>query len=458
MRRLLAPLVVAAVPLIAAACTAPDKGALILAVSTDMQTPKDIDVVSVYIETGGVVKYDFLGTVQDGSVSLPSTLAIVEPDDPNAKVRIRVTVFKTQPDGTAQAKVMRDVVTTIPHQRTGLLRMPLNFLDDGSVSGTLPASFIPNPQNPTAPPAGDSMYGPTDPVTTDPGYLKPTNPMCDFDTTGKTSINGVCQDATIDSTNTPDYTDDLVFGQGGTPGSPVCFSVSNCLAQAAPMQMQGITMAPDGTCSFPLTPSQSGNNWNCALATTDRTGECVGPNGGPPCLVPLESDPGEGFTITPGVQVSMVAGVCNKIMNGATLYIDKASCATKVEAAPVCTPVGMLNGMPDAGAPKGDAATFADATTSDGGAPPQDATTTTDSGGHDGAAGGDASVTCSQVGLPCSSPSQCCSGTCSGNLCTMGGACLQPGQICSTPSQCCSGACPAGTCSAPPADASAGGG
>jgi hypothetical protein len=414
MRRLLASSVLAAGTLVAAACTAPDKGALILSVSTDMQAPKDVDVVSVYVETAGVVKYDFLGAVfPNGSVNLPSTLAIVEPDDPSSPVRIRVTAFKTQPDGTAKARVLRDVVTTIPHQRTGLLRMPLNFLDDGSVTGTLPASLVPSAQN-GVPDGTGTMYGPTDPNSNDPGYLKPA---CDFITQGQTSIAGVCTDATVDSSKTPDYTDDQVFGTGGTPGNPACFSVGTCLARGAPMQMQNITMAADGSCSFALTSSMSGNNWNCALETTDGTGECMGPNGGPPCLVPLESDPGEGFTITPGVQVTMVAGVCKKIMNGATLYIDKSSCATKVEAAPVCQPTGVKNPTPDAGLTADATAPARDSSAGD--ATAQDATATPDTGtGHDATAGD--SSACLQVGQSCFSPGQCCSGACAAGTCAPG--------------------------------------
>src|SRR5580700_10981202 len=96
-----------------AACSAPSKGALILAISTDMQAPKDIDVVSLYIVTNGVVKFDYMGRVlPDGTVSLPSTLALVEPEVLDAPVSIRVTAFQTQPDGSAKARVLRDVLTT----------------------------------------------------------------------------------------------------------------------------------------------------------------------------------------------------------------------------------------------------------------------------------------------------------------------------------------------------------
>src|SRR5258708_10083298 len=100
-----------------ASCSAPSKGALVLAISTDMQAPKDVNVVSVFITSSSVVKFDYLGRVlPDGTVALPATLAIVEPDDPTAELRIRVTAFQNQ-----TARVLRDVQTTVPHQRTALL-------------------------------------------------------------------------------------------------------------------------------------------------------------------------------------------------------------------------------------------------------------------------------------------------------------------------------------------------
>src|SRR5258708_28491476 len=139
-------LTVAAASLAAAASgSAPGKGSLVVAISTDMQTPKDIDIVSVFVSTNSVPKLDFLGRVApDGSVTMPSTLAILEPDDPNAEVRIRVTAFLGQ-----KARVLRDVMTTVPHQRTALLRVPLSFLDDGSATGTLPMQFVPRAGGPS---------------------------------------------------------------------------------------------------------------------------------------------------------------------------------------------------------------------------------------------------------------------------------------------------------------------
>jgi hypothetical protein len=386
-----------------AACSAPSKGALILAISTDMQAPKDIDVVSLYIVTNGVVKFDYMGRVlPDGTVSLPSTLALVEPEVLDAPVSIRVTAFQTQPDGSAKARVLRDVLTTVPHERTALLRLPLDFLDDGSVTGTLPATYVPDPANGV--PEGDTSYGPTDPVPSDPGYL---TTVCDY-SQGLTSVAGSCVSDAIDSSQAPDYADNEVFGDGGTVTVPACFAVTNCFQQKT--VQQNIAMASDGSCNFPIAAGENGQNWNCALATTDGTGTCIGQDGRPPCLVPLESDPGEGFTIEPGQQdqmgqVTMVPGVCKKLMAGAQLYLDKSSCPTKVEAAPVCQP----------GATGGGSGQAVDASTP-----------TTDAGEAlpDASIQADDASACVEFGGTCISTPQCCGSNSSCSFSAKGGTCM----------------------------------
>ncbi len=230
---------------LAAACTAPGKGALILAVSTDMQAPKDVSVLSFFIETDGVPKFDYIGRVlPDGTVSLPSTLAIVQPDNPSAQVRIRVIAFQEQ-----TPRVVRDVLTTVPEGRTALLRLPLNFLDDGSAltTTTLPAQYLPSSVT-SVNTTQDVPDGVTD---FDPDMIAT---KCDFQSKGQTSVNGVCVSATVDPTVLPDYSDDLVFGNGGTATSLNCFDVGSCFQGATPVTNVDLT-----TCSFPVPPT-TGNS------------------------------------------------------------------------------------------------------------------------------------------------------------------------------------------------------
>jgi hypothetical protein len=323
-------------------CSTPAKGSLILSITTDMQTPKDVDILSVYVETDSKPKFDYLGRVRpDGSVSLPSTLAIIEPDSEGAQVRIRVVAFQGQ-----KARVLRDVLTTIPHQRSALLRLPLNLIDDGSVTGTLPQQYVPvGRSNPGGPPEGDTQFEPIDPVPTDPGYM---TTKCDF-TQHQTMVAGVCQSAVLDSAKLPDYSHTQVFGDGGSELSPACFDVATCFAQSTVIAPSSVQTNGDGSCSFPLGQGVGGALANVALAT---------PSTGTPVngidLVPLESDPGEGFSVQ-GTTVTLVPGVCAQLQKPGTQLVvaTSSACASKTESSPVCEPtmVALDGGAPEVGAP-----------------------------------------------------------------------------------------------------------
>jgi hypothetical protein len=314
------------------ACSAPSKGGLVLSITTDMQAPKDIDVVSLYITSNGAPKFDYLGRVlPDGTVELPATLAIVEPDTPGAQIRVRVTAFKSQPDGSAKARVLRDVVTTVPHQRVGLLRVPLSFLDDGSAQGTLPSTLTPGQR--TGVPDGDTTYDPTTPISSAPGYLTTT---CDF-TSGKTSVNGACVDSSVDSSTLPAYDGSLVFGDGGplATGEPAsCFDVAACFGGATPVAGLDTTH-----CTF--TTSVPAAQLDLALLTAS-TGACTAAG---QCYVPLQNDPSEGWTMSNGT-VTLPAGVCTKITQGARLVQGVGGrCGSLTPTEPICQPA---TAVPDA--------------------------------------------------------------------------------------------------------------
>jgi hypothetical protein len=311
-----------------ASCSAPSKGALMLAVSTDMQTPKDISVISVFISVNSAVKFDYLGRVlPDGTVALPATVAVVEPDDDSAEVRIRVIGFKEQ-----NARVLRDVLTTVPHQRVALLRLPLDFVDDGSGTGMLDAMHLP-----------DEKTIPDGTTDFDPDVI---DSKCDFFTKNETSIAGVCADAHVDSSRLPDYQQGEVYGDGGLQpsGAPTsCFDVGSCFGSPAPVQ--NVTMSP---CSFPLPQGASADSFNVAFVTPD-TGACLAPGR---CYVPIVQDATEGWTVQ-GSTVQLAQGVCNKLSATVSL-VTSTSCPAETTSEPVCE---ITSG--DAGA--------ADATTGDGG-------------------------------------------------------------------------------------------
>ena len=302
----------------AVACSSSSKGSLILAVSTDMRTPKDINVVSVYITTDGAPKYDYLGRVlPDGTVALPSTLAIVEPDSPGAKVRIRVTAFQE-----ANARVMRDVVTTVPHQATALLRLPLSFLDDGSGIGQIPTEMVPEGKGAAV--DGDSQF--------DALSLKSS---CDFGNKGQTSINGQCVAADVDSSQLPAVppTRRSSARPARSRKTARCPGASTWPpASPARCRSPRSTSAADGSCTATLPSGVDPSKLNLAIVT-NSTGECLAAN---QCYVPLDDD--RALYTVKGSAVSMSPGVCAKLA-GAALAAVSGPCGPKPATQPVCEPV-----------------------------------------------------------------------------------------------------------------------
>jgi hypothetical protein len=388
--------------LLLAGCSAPSKGALVLAISTDMQAPKDIDVVSIYVTTNGAPRFNYLGRVlPDGSVSLPSTLAIVEPDSQGAQIRIRVTAFKTQTSGDASARVLRDVLTTVPHQRVALLRLPLSFLDDGSGMGKLPGMYV--PRGPGGAPEGDTKFDPTMVASS-----------CNFDQDHETSVDGVCTGAAVDSSTLPTYALPEVYGDGGLqPSGAVtgCFDVDTCFAGATPVKGVGLA-----TCTFGLAGSAAPQN--LALVTVS-TGSCVAQG---QCFVPLENDPTTGWSVA-GSTVTMVTGVCNALKNGAQLVeTTSGPCGALTASQPICEPAAVDGG----GATQGGDATVDSAVDAPIDAGTVDATLTDasplpspDTGAPDATVDACASEDAAALA---SDPNNCgaCGHSCSGGACASG--------------------------------------
>jgi len=306
---------------LASACSAPSKGSLILAISTDMQTPKDIDVVSLFVSEGTAVKFDYVGRVlPGGTVALPATLALVEPDDPTTEIQIRIIGFNQK-----SARVLRDIQTTVPHQRTRLLRVPLDFIDDGSGVGTIPDNDLPT--------ASDSLgtFDPTVIVST----CDPTKQCQVPGAVCRTTIDGTCASAIVDSSLLPAYVPQAVFGgdgsvlASGAPGS--CFDVETCFADATPM-----TAITSTACFFPFPSGVSPDTLNVGLVTPS-TGACLGPG---ECYVPLPEDPNEGWALQ-GSTVQLAPGVCSQLGSGVTVVVSAGTCPTQTLSQPICEPTGL---------------------------------------------------------------------------------------------------------------------
>lgn len=304
------------------------KGGLMLAVTTDMLAPKDVNVVSVSIQVGPQIKYNFVGRVTpEGEVLLPATLAIVEPDDPNDTIRVRVIAFKE-----TKARVLRDIITTSPRAgRVALLRMPLSFVNDDSATGSLPESNLPPKTASIGVRTLRPMADPFNPFGADV-LSKCADP-------DQTVIDGECTSARIDSSKLPSYSDSLVFPNGDRLAGG-CFKPTTCFQgwREAEVDLEACTAPKNGEVT------------NVTMVT-NGTGDC---NANGRCFVPLDRSDEEGGWREEGDRVRLPRGVCKKLREGAKLGFAGPVCAQKTPSMPVCTGGGGTAAPPaDAGSDAG---------------------------------------------------------------------------------------------------------
>ncbi len=317
--------------------TDPAPGELMLAVQTDMHAPKDVDAVGIYVaERDPVTHHDTIifgfaeRVAPDGTVHFPATLAVVGRKNPGATVRVRAVAFRGN-----QARIVRDAITTIPTDRSALLRLPLRWIDDnGKTSGTFSSDGS----------IGATSLHPLAGSTIDDGFLQITSGCAD----DETPLNGGCASATIDSSTLPDYDEALVFG-GGTPdGGGVCFDVAKCFGGFHKLDLDL------ATCSAPA-PAQAVFDLAIATPLGDK-GDCVGNA----CYVALDRDTPEGWTLQNG-RVVLPAAYCARIQSGDALGVvedgNVPGCAPKANDAPLCGPasaVGAGTGTNDDAGPISD--------------------------------------------------------------------------------------------------------
>ena len=98
--------------------------AVILAVTTDMSVVQDLDEVGLFVGVNGEVKSSLRTFVStEVAAKLPGTVSILEPEEANKPVHIRVAGYKN-----GQLRVVRDAIVTVPPKELTVLRMPLGWL------------------------------------------------------------------------------------------------------------------------------------------------------------------------------------------------------------------------------------------------------------------------------------------------------------------------------------------
>jgi hypothetical protein len=316
-----------------------NKGSLVLALETDVAVPANVNGIGISIAIDGHVQYSklfaldqqVLNDKKQRVVKLPATIALVEPADSSApQVAIRAVAFH---DG--EARIVRDVITTVPHARTALLRLPMQYLGykDG-VSGGVPANLFAGVGTLQA---QDMIEIHLDDVADGGGLAADINQVVVASKCSplkkETNVDGVCVSYVVDSSTLPDYVKSDVFeGDVDSDGLSLpekCFEVEECFADGG----TSVALDKSGTqCSFKL---PSGFSDSSTLNVAMQVQHPVGPVGfcvGGSCLVPINRDDAHGFQVEGNV-VRLPRGVCEHTT--VTGVVVSKGCPAKLPVMPI---------------------------------------------------------------------------------------------------------------------------
>lgn len=264
-------------------------GETMMILETDMSLPKDVDTVKIEVLVRGDVRhkavFEKLGAEQ--SVKIPASLGIIigEESDPTTPVTVRVTATQ---QGTA--RVLNEVVTTVPEERIAALRMPIQWLCWDRVK------------------------------IDDNGDAQTDCPE------GQTCIAGSCVTNKIDSSKLETFREADVFGGGSGNGDGSCFDVGACFTTStdAPVDLNACTITANGDVNVGI--------------RVESAGIC-GPGG---CFVVLDGKSDLGWQPGDGNTIKLPKAVCDRISEnkaaGVSVSAVSAACALKTNGLPTCGP------------------------------------------------------------------------------------------------------------------------
>ena len=295
------------------ACRQPKKvGQLVVSIQTDMSLPQQIDTIRVQVLGRGqtlLLQEYGVGTTEENKI--PATLTVLAGKDPSLPVTIRVSGGKHN----GVWRTFRETITTVPADRTASLRMPVQWLCDGTAK------------------AGTEMDA--------EGHQVISSTCGD----GNTCIAGKCVASMVPEVMLPDYQPQQVFGGAAEPAQGTCFDTVPCMSG-------GTLVEPvDADCTIARPAGVDALNVALRVASDgicDSTGNT--------CFVPLDGNSPEGWRVN-GDRLALPRAACDKLKRGTIsgVYLS-TSCSTKTESIPPCGPWSSVQGKMaaptvDAGAP-----------------------------------------------------------------------------------------------------------
>jgi hypothetical protein len=267
--------------------TAPPAGGLVLVIETDLKVPEDFDRIHVEVTQLDRVILSEDDDVGAGHALLPKELRVPSIEN-SMPVVARAVAYKS-----GEARIERSAVTPIPTLRLGLVRLPLNYLCDG-----------------TAKPDGTSTCG-----------------------TSQTCKLGTCRPSAVPPADVPSY-------PGSSPAAGVdaggmnminmvgggCFDVLACFAGAAPAEVEEVS------CSILLPPGVEQGQVNVAIKLPPKSAGICNDDA---CWVILDKG-GDGWSIE-GQRLRLPEALCVPRPDGRRLTVAMTTiCLSKTAATPPC--------------------------------------------------------------------------------------------------------------------------
>jgi hypothetical protein len=286
---------------VAPSCTPLPIGETMVVLQTDLSLPKDVDRVTIQALVRGDQRHfnEFTKLGQSGQLQIPASIGLTLGDDtdPTTPVTFRVTAYQ----GT-KARVLREVVTTIPKDRLVALKLPIQWLCwEGAEGLTLDADdhAISNcPEN-------------------------------------QTCIAGTCANNVVDPATLDTYAPEEVFGGGtGKNNDGTCFDTSACFTDSVDAPVEDT-----GTECFIKTTADK----NVAIRS-DSAGIC----GASGCFVPIDakSDLGWQPGATDGT-LKLPYAVCQRIKDKKASGVSiSGACPLKTDGIPTCGPWSSAGASP----------------------------------------------------------------------------------------------------------------
>ena len=288
---------------VAPSCTPLPIGETMVVLQTDLSLPKDVDRVTIQALVRGDQRHfnEFTKLGQSGQLQIPASIGLTLGDgtDPTTPVTFRVTAYQ----GT-KARVLREVVTTIPQDRLVALKLPIQWLCWEEADGLkLDAEGI----------AVSNC---------------PENQTC---------IAGTCADNVVDPATLDTYAPEEVFGGGtGKNNDGTCFDTSACFTDSVDAPVEDT-----GTECFIKTTADK----NVAIRS-DTAGIC----GAAGCFVPIDakSDLGWQPGATDGT-LKLPYAVCQRIKDKKASGVSiSGACPLKTDGIPTCGPWSSAGESPPA--------------------------------------------------------------------------------------------------------------